>query len=669
MSDSQSAVERIDELRRTLNYHLHRYHVLDGPEISDAQYDSLYRELEALERQHPELVTPTSPTQRVGMAPASAFAEVRHALPMLSLGNAFSEDELHDFDRRVRERLEVAEVTYCAETKLDGLAISLRYENGALMQAATRGDGERGEDVTANARAIPAIPLVLRDPVPVLEVRGEVYMTDSGFAELNRRQSESGAKLYANPRNAAAGGLRQLDARVTATRPLTLACYGIGEVSGLAMPETHSDTLAMLAELGLRVSTESRVVNGAAGCLEYYADLGARRESLGYAIDGVVYKVDRIDLQQVLGFVSRAPRFAVAHKFPAEEALTRVRDIECQVGRTGAITPVARLEPVHVAGVTVTNATLHNFDEIARKDIRIGDTVVIRRAGDVIPQVLRVVLGERPDDAHVPVTPQTCPECESEVERVAGEVALRCTGGLFCPAQRKEALRHFASRRALDIEGLGDKLVDQLVDTGYLTDVSDIFALQQEVIAGLERMGDKSADKLIDAIARSRETTLPRLLFGLGIAEVGEATALALAQHFGSIDKLGAADIESLEQVPDVGPVVARRVVDFFASEHNRNIIARLAAAGVQWPHIEVAEALAQPLAGMIIVLTGTLSQYSRNDAKAGLQALGATVAGSVSKKTTLVITGADAGTKLAKAETLGVEVGDEAKLAELLSQ
>ena len=471
MSDSQSAVERIDELRRTLNYHLHRYHVLDGPEISDAQYDSLYRELEALERQHPELVTPTSPTQRVGMAPASAFAEVRHALPMLSLGNAFSEDELHDFDRRVRERLEVAEVTYCAETKLDGLAISLRYENGALMQAATRGDGERGEDVTANARAIPAIPLVLRDPVPVLEVRGEVYMTDSGFAELNRRQSESGAKLYANPRNAAAGGLRQLDARVTATRPLTLACYGIGEVSGLAMPETHSDTLAMLAELGLRVSTESRVVNGAAGCLEYYADLGARRESLGYAIDGVVYKVDRIDLQQVLGFVSRAPRFAVAHKFPAEEALTRVRDIECQVGRTGAITPVARLEPVHVAGVTVTNATLHNFDEIARKDIRIGDTVVIRRAGDVIPQVLRVVLGERPDDAHVPVTPQACPECESQVARVEGEVALRCTGGLFCPAQRKEALRHFASRRALDIEGLGDKLVDQLVDTGYLTDV------------------------------------------------------------------------------------------------------------------------------------------------------------------------------------------------------
>jgi DNA ligase (NAD+) len=669
MSDVESGAARIDELRGILNYHLHRYHVLDDPEITDAEYDSLYRELEALEGQHPRLIAATSPTQRVGMAPASTFGEVRHALPMLSLGNAFTEDELCDFDRRVRERLDVAEVTYCAETKLDGLAISLRYEHGELVQAATRGDGERGEDVTANARAIPAIPLMLGRPVPVLEVRGEVYMTDAGFAELNRRQSQSGAKLYANPRNAAAGGLRQLDARVTATRPLTIACYGIGEVSGMEMPATHSATLALLGELGLRVSTQSRVVNGAVGCLGYYAELDARRMSLGYAIDGVVYKVDRIDQQQMLGFVARAPRFAVAHKFPAEEALTRVRDIECQVGRTGAITPVARLEPVHVAGVTVTNATLHNFDEIARKDIRIGDTVVIRRAGDVIPQVLRVVLGERPHDALVPATPNRCPECDSPVERTEGEVALRCSGGLFCPAQRKEALRHFASRRALDIEGLGDKLIDQLVDTGYLADAADIFALQHEVIAGLERMGDKSADNLVDAIARARATTLPRLLFGLGVSEVGEATALALAQHFGSMDKLGAAGLESLEQVPDVGPVVARRVFDFFSSRHNIDIITRLVGAGVHWPDIEVAPPSAQPLAGMIIVLTGTLSQYSRNDAKAGLQALGAKVAGSVSNKTDLVIAGADAGTKLAKAQTLGIEVGDEAKLGELLGR
>jgi DNA ligase (NAD+) len=664
-------IARVQTLREQLDAHAHRYYVLDEPRIPDAEYDRLFRELESLERQFASLVTTASPTQRVGATPSNAFAEVHHAVPMLSLGNAFEEDELADFDRRVRERLELDQVAYCAETKLDGLAISLRYEHGLLVRAATRGDGERGEDVTANARTIKAIPLRLTTTAApaVLEVRGEVYMTDAGFTQLNANQARRDEKLFANPRNAAAGGLRQLDPRISATRPLTMYCYGIGEVEGLELPTQHYAVLQLLCELGLRVSPENRVVVGLQGCMDYYRAIGQRRAQLGYAIDGVVYKVDDLGAQARLGFVSRAPRFAIAHKFPAEEALTQVERIEVQVGRTGAITPVARLRPVQVGGVTVTNATLHNFDEIERKDIRDGDTVVVRRAGDVIPQVLRVVMEQRPDDASPYPVPTECPQCGSAVERVAGEVALRCTGGLFCPAQRKEGIRHFAARRALDIEGLGDKLVDQLVDAGLVATVADIFLLTAAQLESLERMGGKSAANLVAAIANAANTSLPRLLFGLGIAEVGESTAQALAAYFGDLDALSNAHEQALLQVPDVGPVVASHVRAFFAEPHNLAVIAGLRAAGVNWPPIEVPEAAAQPLAGKTIVLTGTLTSMGRNDAKAQLQALGAKVSGSVSKKTDLLVAGAEAGSKLAKAEALGIEVLDEDGLARLLAK
>ena len=671
MPKTTDIAQRAEQLREQINYHNYRYYVLDDPEIPDAEYDRLLRELQALEAEHPELVTPDSPTQRVGAEPLKAFGEVRHEIPMLSLANAFSDEELEDFDRRVRERLgRDTAVSYAAEPKLDGLAISLLYENGRLVRAATRGDGTTGEDVTQNVRTIDAIPLRLRgkDYPPLLEVRGEVFMPKAGFAALNEQQRDKGEKAFANPRNAAAGSLRQLDSRITASRPLTFFSYGVGKVAGGSLPEKHSAIMAQLRDWGLPVSPELKLVEGAEGCLGYYQDLGRRRDGLPYEIDGVVYKVDSLALQDELGFVSRAPRWAIAHKFPAQEELTVLHDVEWQVGRTGALTPVARLEPVHVAGVMVSNATLHNLDEIERKDVRVGDTVIVRRAGDVIPEVVSVVMARRPSHTRKIHLPETCPVCGSDVERPEGEAVARCTGGLFCPAQRKNAIKHFASRRAMDIEGLGDKLVEQLVDSGLVATVADLYELSVEQVAGLERMAEKSAQNLITALTESKRTSLARFLFALGIREVGEATAQNLAQYFGDLAELMAADEAALQDVPDVGPVVAQHIAHFFQQAHNREVIEKLLAAGINWPKIEVREVAELPLAGKTIVLTGTLSM-PRDEAKARLQALGAKVAGSVSKKTSLVVAGEDAGSKLAKAQELGIEVIDEAGLRALLEQ
>ncbi|HEX9803918.1 MAG TPA: NAD-dependent DNA ligase LigA [Gammaproteobacteria bacterium] len=665
------AQQRAAELREQLAYHNYRYYVLDDPAIPDAEYDRLFRELQALEAQYPALVTPDSPTQRVGAEPLKGFAEVRHAIPMLSLGNVFSEEELLDFDRRVREGLGVEEVEYSAEPKLDGLAISIRYEEGMLVRAATRGDGATGEDVTQNVRTIESVPLRLygKGWPSVLEVRGEVYMPKAGFEALNERQREKGEKSFANPRNAAAGSLRQLDPRITATRPLTMYCYGVGVVEGGSLPGTHSAIMEKLKGWGLRVSPELRVVKGAQGCLDYFHAIGERRDSLPYDIDGVVYKVDSIARQRELGFVSRAPRWATAHKFPAQEEMTRLNDVEWQVGRTGALTPVARLEPVQVAGVVVSNATLHNPDEIARKDVRIGDTVIVRRAGDVIPEVVGVVLAKRPPHARAIQTPSHCPVCGSEVEREEGEAVPRCSGGLFCSAQRKNAIWHFASRRAMDIDGLGDKLVEQLVDEGLIHDVADLYALTQEQIAGLERMGEKSAANLVEALEKSKESTLERFLYALGIREVGESTARTLSRHFGSLEKIREASEEALLQVEDVGPIVAHHIHTFFRQEHNLEVIDKLIRAGVHWPDVAVKATGAQPLAGQTFVLTGALESMTRDEAKERLQALGAKVSGSVSKKTRVVVAGAEAGSKLARAESLGVEVWDEARLLQFLTE
>ncbi len=665
------ARQRAAELRRLLEYHNYRYYVLDAPEIPDAEYDRLLRELQDLEARYPDLVTPDSPTQRVGATPLESFGEVVHEVPMLSLANAFTEEEVRDFDRRVRERLGVERVEYAAETKIDGLAVSLLYEAGRFVRAATRGDGTRGEDVTANVRTIKSVPLRLQgdEPPRLLEVRGEVFMTLAGFRELNERQRGRGEKTFANPRNAAAGSLRQLDPAVTAGRPLTFFCYGVARCEGRDLPGRHVETLRVLARWGLRVSPEARVVEGVEGCLAYYEDLGRRRGALGYEIDGVVYKVDRLDQQAALGFVSRAPRWAVAHKFPAQEELTRVLGVEFQVGRTGALTPVARLEPVFVGGATVSNATLHNLDEVERKDVRVGDTVIVRRAGDVIPEVVGVVLDRRPPDAARVVMPEACPVCGSQVVRVEGEAVARCSGGLYCPAQRKEAIRHFASRRAMDVEGLGEKLVDQLVERGLVRTVADIFGLTAPELAALDRMGEKSAENLIAAIDRSRETTLPRFLYALGVREVGEATARTLAQHFGTLEAIAAADEETLQGVPDVGPIVARHVASFFRQPHNREVIAALRAAGVHWPEARPARPAAAPLAGQTFVLTGTLSTLGREEAKARLLALGAKVTGSVSAKTRYVVVGADPGSKLDRARDLGVETLDEEAFLALLSR
>lgn len=663
-------VDEVERLHAEINTHNYNYYVKDQPTIPDAEYDRLFRRLQELESAHPELIIPDSPTQRVGAAPLPAFEEVRHDVPMLSLGNAFTEEELHAFDKRIRDRLKTDDtIEYAVEPKLDGLAVSLLYEDGKLVRGATRGDGYTGENITQNIRTVKSVPLRLQGDYPkVLEVRGEVFMSKAGFEKMNAEARERGAKVFANPRNAAAGSLRQLDSRITAARPLEVYCYSIGRIEGVEPPATQSEMLAALKRWGLRVNPESKVVQGVEGCWRYYQDIGRKRDRLPYEIDGVVYKVNSLELQERLGFVSRAPRWAIAHKFPAQEELTTLQAVEFQVGRTGALTPVARLQPVSVGGVTVSNATLHNMDEIERKDVRVGDTVIIRRAGDVIPEVVSVVPERRPKGARKISLPKHCPVCGSDIVRAEGEAVARCTGGLYCPAQRKEAIKHFASRKALDIEGLGDKLVDQLVDQNHIRHVDDLFSLTQEQLSALERMGDKSAVNLIAALQKSKNTTLPRFIYALGIREVGEATAIALANHFGDLDKLMNADAEALQAVPDVGPVVAEHVATFFDQQHNREIVAKLVEAGIHWPRIKAASATAKPLSGKTYVLTGTLVGMTREEAKEKLQLLGAKVAGSVSKSTTAVIAGENPGSKLAKAESLGVPVLDETGLMKLLS-
>jgi DNA ligase (NAD+) len=670
VSTQKAAAARAAELKETLERYNYRYHALDDPEVPDAEYDKLMLELRALETQHPELLTPDSPTQRVGAAPVAAFGTVKHRLAMLSLDNAFSEEEVRDFDRRVRERLDrEAPVRYSAEPKLDGLAISARYVNGVFVQGATRGDGETGEDITHNLKTIKALPLKLRTdrPPPVLEVRGEVFMPLAGFERFNAEAIARGDKSFVNPRNAAAGSLRQLDPKMTAARPLDLFIYALGIVEGGELPTHHSAILQALRHWGFKICPQSRVVEGADGCLDYYREMGALRSKLPYQIDGVVYKVDDLELQKQLGFIARAPRWAVAHKFPAEEALTTVRGIEFQVGRTGALTPVARLEPAFVGGVTVSNATLHNMDELTRKDVRVGDTVVIRRAGDVIPEVARVLLERRPKTT-VPVTlPDVCPVCGSPVVREADQAVARCTGGRTCAAQRKEEIRHFASRRALDIQGLGDKLVEQLVDRGWVRTPADLFALRAEQLAELERMGEKSAQKLQSAIAAAKHTSLPRFLYALGIRDVGEATALALAQYFRDIAALRRAGEEEIQRVPDVGPVVAKNVAAYFQDAENSSIVDRLLAGGIAWSAPAPVDTDAE-LAGKTIVLTGTLQAMTREAAAEEVVRLGGKVSSSVSKKTHYVVAGAEAGSKLKKAEQLGIPVLDEAAFLKLLN-
>ncbi|HJS22006.1 MAG TPA: NAD-dependent DNA ligase LigA [Steroidobacteraceae bacterium] len=663
---------RAADLRRQIEQHNYRYYVLDEPEVSDAEYDRLLRELQEIEARFPDLVTPDSPTQRVGVTPVTEFGEVVHRLPMLSLENAFTEEDVRDFDRRVRERLGIDAVAYAAEPKLDGLAVSLTFEDGRFTVGATRGDGATGEDVTLNLRAVRAVPLQLRGAgyPAVLEVRGEVFMPLAGFKRFNTQAEARGEKTYVNPRNAAAGSLRQLDPRLTAQRPLDIFFYGVGYLEKGTLPDLHSEVLRALRGWGLKTSPEARVVRGLEGCLEYYADIGRRRAALAHQIDGVVYKVDDLRAQQKLGFVSRAPRWALAHKFPAEEETTVVRAIEFQVGRTGALTPVARLEPVFVGGVTVSNATLHNMDEVARKDVRVGDTIVIRRAGDVIPEVVKVVLERRPAHTEPVKLPSKCPQCGSAVERIAEQAIARCTGGLYCPAQRKEALRHFASRRAMDIEGLGTSLIDQLVTTGMVKTPADLYALEVEQLEALERMGEKSASKLRTAIDRSKNTTLPRFLYALGIRDVGEATARALGLHFHDLDPLLDASARDIERVPDVGPVVAASVHRFFQQPHNREVIEALRRHKVHWPLMrQAAAARESPFAGKTWVLTGTLSAMTREEAQEKILALGGKVSGSVSKKTHYVIAGAEAGSKLRKAEELGVEVISEQQFVDLLEK
>ncbi len=669
---NSSIAHRIAVLRAEIERHNHAYYVLDAPLIPDAEYDRLFRELQALEAQHPELAAPDSPTRRVGGKILEGFRSVRHAVPMLSIR---TETDISDagaiaFDARVRKELGLggneAPVEYACELKFDGLAINLRYERGVLVQAATRGDGETGEDVTQNVYTIHCIPLHLQGcEAEVLEVRGEVYMSRRDFERYNEKQRVQGLPTLVNPRNGAAGSIRQLDPALAARRPLSFFAYGLGETRGWTLPATHGAVLDALAQMGVPVSAERAVVRGAEGLVDFHRRVAEKRDSLPFDIDGVVYKVNSLALQAELGFVSREPRWAVAHKYLAEEQLTVVRGIDIQVGRTGKLTPVAKLEPVFVGGTTVSNATLHNEDETRRKDVRVGDTVIVRRAGDVIPEVAGVVLERRPANAGEPfdlskLLHGKCPVCGSRIVREEGEANWRCSGGLFCPAQRKQALLHFAGRRALDIEGLGDKLVEQLVDDGIVQTPADLYKLGMSVVANLERMGEKSAFNLLDAIGRSKRTTLARFIYALGIRNVGEATAKDLAQHFGSLDNLLAADAESLQQVRDVGPVVAQSIVDFLAEAHNREVIAQLRASGVHWPEHEQRKTAELPLSGKIFVLTGTLAAMSRDEAKEKLEALGAKVSGSVSKKTDYVVAGAEAGSKLDKARELGVAVLDE---------
>jgi DNA ligase (NAD+) len=661
---------RAAELREQINAHDYRYYVLNEPAVPDAEYDRLMNELKAIEARNPGLVTPDSPTQRVAGTTSPEFAEVRHVIPMLSLNNGFTEEDLQDFDRKVRERLgSEGPIDYSATPKLDGLAISVLYRDGLLARAATRGDGVSGEDVTANVATIRSVPRRLRGKPPaVLEVRGEVFLPFKGFEKMNRDALERGDKTYVNPRNAASGSLRQLDPRITAQRPLDLNFYELGVVEGGTVPERHSELAAWLNALGLRTGTEGRKVRGVEGCLDYYRDIGARRAKLPFQIDGVVYKVDRRADQEKLGFVSRAPRWALAHKVPADEEMTLLEDVIFNVGRTGALTPAAKLKPVFVGGVTVSNATLHNMDEVARKGFKIGDTVVVRRAGDVIPEVVRYLPELRPADARDIVMPATCPVCGSPVTRLEDQAVFKCTGGVLkCRAQRAEWLMHFAGRRAMDIEGLGEKLIEQLVNDGTVSTPADLYTLEAGTLAERERMGEKSAQNVVDAIARSRKTTLPRLLFGLGIPQVGESTALALAEQFGSLEKLQQASAEQIEETPDVGPIVSRSVFEFFQSELAKSVVERLARSGVEYPRIDVKERAALPLAGLTIVITGTLAGLQREAAEDALRALGAKVSGSVSKKTSFLVVGADAGSKLAKAQSLGVRILDEAGLEQIL--
>ncbi len=659
---------RIKELRAQLNRHSHLYYVLDSPEIPDSEYDRLYRELQQLERKYPDLVTPDSPTQRVGEKPLAAFSQVTHRIPMLSLDNVFNEDELRAFFKRIHDRLEVGEeLDFNAEPKLDGLAVSLVYEDGLLVQAATRGDGTTGEDVTQNVRTIHSVPLRLQGKgfPGLLEVRGEVFMPKAGFNSLNKRAQQKGEKTFVNPRNAAAGSLRQLDSRITASRPLAFYCYSTGAVEAGELPDTQNGILSQLEQWGLPVCPEVELASGIDGCIDYYERIQDQRDDLPYDIDGVVYKVNSLALQRRLGFVARAPRWAIAHKFPAQEEVTYITAVDFQVGRTGAITPVARLEPVFVGGVTVSNATLHNMDEIERKDVRIGDKVFIRRAGDVIPEVVRVVPGSRGKNVRKIAMPSHCPVCGSDVERVEGEAVARCTGGLICKAQRTEAIKHFASRKAMDIDGLGDRLVEQLVDSGMIETVVDLYRLKAEDVAALERMGQKSAENLIAAINASRKPALAKLIYALGIREVGEATARSLAASCRDLPAVMAADEEALQQIQDIGPVVAAHITHFFAQAHNQQVIEQLLEEiEIQAP---AARKGGEALAGKTFVITGTLSDMTRDEAKELLQAAGARVSGSVSAKTDYLLAGEKAGSKLAKAEKLGVEIIDEARLRQLL--
>ena len=669
---SSPIFEQISQLRAQLEEHNHNYYVLDAPSIPDAEYDRLMRELSALEQANPEFQSPDSPTQKVGGAALDKFEQVTHQVPMLSLDNAFSEEEFAAFNRRIKERLmDNNELTFCCEPKLDGLAVSIIYRDGVLVQAATRGDGMVGENITQNVKTIRNVPLKLRgDDFPAeLEVRGEVFMDSAGFAKLNSEAEKRGDKVFVNPRNAAAGSLRQLDSKVTAKRPLMFYAYSTGLVADGQLPEDHYQQLAKLTDWGLPLCPETKLVEGQQAALDYYQDILTRRSSLAYEIDGVVIKVNDKKRQERLGFVARAPRWAIAFKFPAQEEITQLLDVEFQVGRTGAITPVARLEPVFVGGVTVSNATLHNGDEIARLGVKIGDTVIIRRAGDVIPQITQVVLERRPDDAKDIEFPATCPICDSHVERIEGEAVARCTGGLVCQAQRKQAIKHFASRKALDVDGLGDKIVDQLVDRELIKTPADLFILKQGHFESLERMGPKSAKNLVNALQDAKQTTLAKFLYSLGIREVGEATAQNLANHFLTLEKITQASVDALTEVSDVGEIVAKHVRGFFSEEHNMAVVNALVEQGIHWPELTAPSADAQPLAGLTYVLTGTLSELNRNDAKARLQALGAKVSGSVSAKTDALIAGEKAGSKLTKAQDLGIDVLTEDDLIELLSE
>lgn len=666
----QKINSEILKLRQQIEDHNYYYFVLDQPRISDAEYDRLFRQLQQLEQQYPELVTADSPTQRVGAEPLKGFTQVSHAIPMLSLNNAFSEEEVAAFDKRIRDRLSLHEVNYVCEPKLDGVAVSILYENGVFLRAATRGDGYTGEDITANVRTLATVPLHLRGQhyPRLLEVRGEIYMPKLGFEKLNRLAAEKGEKIFANPRNAAAGSLRQLDPNITATRPLELFCYGYGMLQGEELPTKHYDILQFFKQLGLRVCPEIECVDNLTGCIKFYNNIAQKRSRLPYEIDGVVYKLNDVEQQREMGFVARAPRWAIAHKFPAQEEMTTVKAIEFQVGRTGAVTPVTRLEPVFVGGVTVSNATLHNIDEVQRKDVRVGDTVIIRRAGDVIPEVVAVILEKRPANTQPTKLPKHCPICHSDVERIEGEAVARCTGGLYCAAQVIEGIKHFAARRAMDIDGLGEKLIEQLVEKKLIAHVADLYHLTREQLSELDRMADKSAENILLALDTSKKTTLARFLYALGIREVGEATALSLAKYFGSLEKVMSISSEEFQNVPDIGPVIAHHIELFFKQDHNRQIIKQLLDAGIHWP-TQQANEQAQTLAGKSFVLTGSLSTLTRDQAKEKLQALGAKVSSSVSSKTDFVVVGENPGSKLTEAEKLGVRLLTEDQLIELLQK